>query len=73
MTTKENWQGAARSYLDRLGLAEYQAQRAAAKKRKFRYCPTQYHRDLVYLLGKNDEEGFKARKMLEGYGSKLGF
>ena len=37
-----------------------------------RYCPSDYVNDLVKLLGQNDEEGFKARKMLEGYASELG-
>ena len=71
-----DWQTAARSYLDRLGLAEYREQRAAWLKRRrsaktFRYSPTDYHLTLCYLLGQNDEEGFKAFKLETGYASSL--
>ena len=38
----------------------------------FRHTPSQYCQDLVNLLGKNDENGFKALKMLSGYASVIG-
>lgn len=71
------WYHAAQEYLARLGAAEYEAQsrqhaKAGKAKSTFKYSPTGYHRDLVELLGKGDEEGFKARKALEGYSSALG-
>lgn len=75
------WQSAARRYLERLGKAEWEAQgrpvpnpRTAGVKnaRRGRFAPSEYHRQLVELLGRNDEEGFKALKSLEGYASDLG-
>jgi len=72
--TNTEWQIAAQEYLARLGMAEWNAQGRPipSKRSMMRFYPSQYMRDLVDLLGKNDEEGFKARKMLEGYGSKAG-
>ena len=73
----KEWQTGAQEYLARLGAAEYAAQREAhAKKRRspktLRFSPSQYMCDLVELLGNNDEEGFKALKMLQGYASSVG-
>ena len=73
-----DWQTSAQKYLARLCAAEYEQQRAAeCKGRKcprkaWRYSPSEYARELVALLGQNDERGFKARKGLEGYNSALG-
>jgi hypothetical protein len=72
--TSTYWQEAAQAYLARLCHAEWIAQGKPVptkRNRHNRYCPSAYANDLVALLGKNDEEGFKARKMLEGYASAL--
>jgi len=68
------WHIAAQKYLARLGEAEWKAQGFPVPKRanSRRFCPSQYMLDLIELMGKNDEEGFKARKMLEGYASEIG-
>ena len=69
------WQVAAQAYLTRLCQAEWKAQGCPAPTRRNRlnrYCPSSYANDLVRLLGANDEEGFKARKLLEGYASAVG-
>jgi hypothetical protein len=71
------WQTGAMAYLDRLGATEYMAQRAAHEKRRaspkrFCFAPSQYMLDLIEFTKRNDEEGFKARKILEGYASDLG-
>lgn len=72
-----NWHTSAKAYLDRLCSAEYAHQRAAHLKRgkrasTFRYAPSEYVRELIDCLDRNDEETFKARKMLEGYASAAG-
>ncbi len=67
-----DWHSSVKRYLERLGLAEYQAQKLAAKGKKFRYSPSEYHRELIDLLNKNDEQGFKGLKMLSGFASALG-
>lgn len=74
---KTDWYSAAQAYLARLGQSEYRAGLAAHLKagrhpRTYKHNPSQYHRDLVEFLGKNDEEGFKALKMLQGYASAVG-
>ncbi|HWK31088.1 MAG TPA: hypothetical protein VNR20_03290 [Terriglobales bacterium] len=71
--TEETWK-ALRGYLERLGAAEYAAfrQTKAGRKKKARYQPTDYHRELVRLLGEGNEEGFKALKALQGPYSALG-
>ena len=71
-----NWHKHAKSYLDRLAQAEYKAQKAQHLKARrsvktFRYGPTDYHRDLVDYLTNDNEEAFKALKMLQGYASAL--
>lgn len=66
------WHIAASQYLARLGRDEYEQQKREAKGKRFRYCPSEYHRTLVALLGRNDENGFKAIKMLQGYASATG-
>jgi hypothetical protein len=73
----ESWWGPAQSYLNRLAMAEYKVALAAhlkrgRKKHTYQHNPSDYHRQLVELLGKDDEEGFKALKMLQGYSSVLG-
>lgn len=72
-----NWHNAAKQYLERLGLGEYEEQlaqhvKARRSKNTFRYCPTDYHSQLIELLGQDDEEEFKALKMLQGYASGIG-
>jgi len=71
------WQVAAQAYLQRLGAAEYGSAIAAHRKarrsvRTYRHNPSEYMRDLVAALGRNDEEQFKAIKMLQGYASEIG-
>ncbi len=69
------WHSPAKRYLERLGLAEWLGQRNAIKGRvpkSFRYSPSPYHRALIDCLNRNDEEGFKALKGLEGYASAVG-
>lgn len=78
--TKKNdratdWQIPARRYLERLGIAEWRAQGKPIPTRRspfVRYCPSDYHVRLIDALNQNDEEQFKAIKMLEGYASKVG-
>lgn len=70
------WHPSAKRYLLRLGLAEYNSQLLAwtkkrRKKSTFRYCPTQYHIDLIQCLNNDTEEKFKAIKMEQGYASSL--
>lgn len=69
-----NWHIAAKAYLTRLSAAEYAAQRKAYKgaAKKFRFVPSDYSRDLIAAMDRNDEEGFKSQKMLEGYASRIG-
>ena len=71
------WQITAQAYLARLGAAEYSAAIAAHVKagrvpRTYRHNPSEYQCQLCALLGRNDEEGFKALKMLQGYASEIG-
>jgi hypothetical protein len=73
-----DWQDGAQAYLARLGLAEYRAGVAAwvkngRKASTYRHNPSQYHRDLVELLGQNDEHEFKGLKGLQGYASVMKF
>lgn len=67
------WHNPAMKYLQRLGAGEYKSQLTSHLKKRakstFKYFPSQYHSDLISLLGKNDEEGFKALKMTQGYAS----
>lgn len=72
-----HWHSAAQKYLQRIGEGEYRAGLAAhlkagRKRSTYRHNPSEYHRTLVDFLGKNDEEGFKAYKMLHGYHNVLG-
>lgn len=67
-----DWHTAAKDYLIRLGAAEYAQQQRTSRRIKFRYEPSQYHRDLIDQLNRDDEEGFKGLKMLQGYASALG-
>jgi hypothetical protein len=69
------WQTAAQAYLQRVGAAEYAAQSAAATKarRKMkRFVPSSYLTDMCGIVGRNDEESFKARKMRDGRRSFIG-
>ena len=70
--TPETWDIAARAYLDRLGAAEYMAFLAGKRKKADRYSPSEYHRSLIEMLNADNEEGFKAIKMLRGRDSALG-
>lgn len=70
------WHAPAKEYLARLGFAEWQAQNRPMGGRgrwARRYQPTVYHTALIGFLNRNDEQGFKALKALEGYASALGF
>lgn len=71
------WQSAAQDYLARLGAAEYGAGlrlhvKAGRRRSTYRHNPSDYHRQLVADLGRDDENGFKSHKMLEGYASIIG-
>jgi hypothetical protein len=77
MNANTDWQTAAQAYLARLGLAEYRAgiaahTRAGRRATTYRHNPSEYHRHLVTLLGRNAEEGFKALKLEQGYASAIG-
>jgi hypothetical protein len=74
MNTNDEWQTSAQAYLTRLCHGEWVAQGKPIPNkhnRNRRYCPSDYVNRLVKLLGQNDEEGFKALKMLEGYASVI--
>jgi hypothetical protein len=73
-----SWHSSAQLYLSRLGMAEYAAGidahiRAGRSRRTYRHRPSEYHSALIRLLGRNDESGFKARKLMSGGGHALGF
>jgi hypothetical protein len=62
----------ARAYLARLGAAEYGEYLARRQPRKGdRYSPSEYHRELIELLNRGDEEGWKYRKMINHEDSAL--
>jgi hypothetical protein len=68
------WHTAAMQYLARLGLSEYEQGlvahlRAGRRRSTYRYSPSEYHRRLIDLLGRNDEEGFKGLRLEQGYAS----
>jgi len=72
-----SWAESAQAYLARLGESEYSAGmrahvKAGRKPKTYRYNPSEYHRELVRLLGADDENGFKYLKMEQGYSSKVG-
>ena len=76
-----DWQGPARRYLERLGMAEWEAQGRPVPKPKGsgvkgatrgRYCPSEYHTNLIGFLDRNDESGFKALKLEQGYSTAVG-
>jgi hypothetical protein len=71
-----SWQPAAQAYLARLGFAEYKQNLQAHIKTgrrvsTYRHNPSEYHRELVRLLGANDEPSFKAMKLEQGYASAV--
>jgi len=67
------WHTGAQLYLARLGFSEWTAWRKRRNRKKTdRFSPSEYHRTLVDLLGRNDEKGFKAYKLETGYASELG-
>ena len=77
MTDDTEWHTAAKAYLQRLGVAEYQAAMRAHKKAgrrpsTYRHTPSAYMCDLINCLDTDDEERFKAIKMLEGHASAAG-
>lgn len=67
------WQTFAMQYLERLGRAEYDAQRKRHKGtlKSFKFKPSEYMESLIECTKQNDEEKFKTIKMLEGYASEL--
>lgn len=77
MRGMNDWFKHAQAYLQRLGQAEYQSGlRAHVKQgrspKTYRHNPSEYHRELVDLLGKDDEHGFKSLKGMSGYSSSVG-
>ena len=73
MPDDTEWMVAAQAYLQRVGRAEYEAQRRVwTHKTGFRFKPSQYMLDLIECMNRNDEEAFKARKMWEGYPGAIG-
>lgn len=65
-----SWWSAGQSWLEREALKEAGAQRRAHLKAgrsasTFRYSPPEWQRRAVDMLGRNDEEGFKALKLNE--------
>ena len=72
-----DWQTHAQAYLGRLAGEEYHAGlkahvKAGRKAHTYRHNPSEYHRTLVEHLGRNDENAFKAHKMMHGYHSAVG-
>ena len=68
------WHTAAQAYLARLGYAEWLTQGSPVptkRKPHNRFVPSEYMRDLIDCLNRNDENGFKARKMLNGRDTAL--
>ena len=68
---------ALQNYLTRLGIDEYQAGiqshiKSGKRRSTYRHNPSQYHRDLVKCLGRDDEVSFKILKREQGYSSVLG-
>lgn len=66
----DEWIPTAKRYLERLCFAEWEAHRAS--KACGRYCPSAYVDALIAYVGRNDEEGFKALKLSQGYCNALG-
>lgn len=67
-----SWDIGARDYLGRLGAAEYGEWLSRRQPRKRdRYSPSDYHRELIEFLNAGDEEGFKWRKMMSHEDSAL--
>jgi hypothetical protein len=77
MSDNMNWHSAAKDYLARLGEGEWRAQGCPVPKERKgklygpRFCPSDYMCSLIDCLNKNDEEAFKALKMLQGYASSV--
>jgi hypothetical protein len=70
------WHSTAKRYLERLGMAESREQLArhiktGRAKSTFRYCPSDYHRELIDCLNRNEEGRFKALKLEQGYSSAV--
>lgn len=75
MADNMEWHTAAKQYLERLGRAEWiQQGKPMGGKGRYarRYCPSDYHRQLIECLNRNDEMGFKSLKMETGYASAIG-
>ena len=68
------WHIAAQDYLSRLGREEWIAQGSPIPTKRRpdnRFAPSEYMRELIECLNRNDEEAFKALKMLNGRDSVL--
>lgn len=74
MNDNMSWHAAAKEYLTRLCREEWIQQGCPVPKRanSRKYIPSDYVRQLVDCLNKNDEERFKAIKSLQGYCSVIG-
>ena len=68
------WHAAAKNYLEIICREEWIQQGRPIPKRanSKKYIPSEYVRQLIDCLNKNDEEGFKALKSLQGYCSAIG-
>lgn len=74
---KSNFYNSAQTYLHRLAQSEYVSGMRMHIKRgriakTYKHNPSGYHRELVRLLGLNDEVGFKQLKNETGYSSAIG-
>ena len=76
MTDALHWHTAAAEYLARLDRAEYDAARerhrkAGRRPSTYRHTPSEYMTSLIRCMDRDDEEGFKALKGLQGYASEI--
>jgi hypothetical protein len=73
MTDNTEWMASAQEYLRRVGEAEYKAFANRKKPlKRDRFAPSAYLSGMCQLIGKGDEEAFKATKLVQGRYSALG-
>lgn len=72
--TDADWTLAAQEYTRNLGKTEYESwSKRKHKKKSDRFIPSDYLVTLCRLIGKGDEESYKATKFVSGRYSALGF